>query len=115
MSGLGGLQGARLSGDVADVELVPVTAGEKVQARSPADDLGAGRERRTVREHDPVFTVQTGAVGVERGDGEPVMAGAVPPNSAIREPATARALAPVMSLCQPVTAPSRIRTTGKSE
>src|SRR5207302_7241392 len=68
---------AWLSRDVADVELAPVAAGEKVQARSPADDLGAGRERLPVREHDPVFTGRAGASGVELCEGEPVMVGAV--------------------------------------
>jgi hypothetical protein len=60
ISDLSGLPGARLSRDVGDVELVPVAAGEEVQARSPADDLGARRERRPIREHDPVFTRRGG-------------------------------------------------------
>jgi hypothetical protein len=77
MSDVRGLPGSWLLRDVADIELVPVAAGEKVQARSPADDLGAGRERLPVREHDPVFTAKTGPCVIELRDGEPVMLGSI--------------------------------------
>ena len=43
----------------------------------PADDLGTRHERLPVRKHDPVFTAQAGAAGVELGDVEPVMVGPV--------------------------------------
>ena len=72
-----GLVGAWSSRDVADVELVPVSVGEEVQAGSSAGYLGAGREWLPVREHDPVFAARAGVTGGELGHGEPVTVWAV--------------------------------------
>ena len=55
MSAVRAGQDASSSWYAADVELVPVAVGEEVQERSPAGDLGAGRERLPTGQHDPVF------------------------------------------------------------
>ena len=86
-----------------------------MQAASAADDLGPCRERLPAGEHQPVLADALGTIGAQFGRGKPVMIGAVAAEQRDPGAATAGALAPLISLCQPVTAPSRIRTTGKSE